>query len=177
MREAQGDMGSEFGAGNADVVTLELYDGINPTIMVYQQSNVLLDVYGNGQVSNIPSTLNGEYYIVIKHRNSIESWSSLPQSFVGNGPFNYDFTTSAGQVYGNNQKHLGGGYYGFWSGDVNQDGIVDTEDMSQVDNSSSHPAETGYVARDTNGDGIVDIEDMSLIDNNSQFPARYVIRP
>jgi hypothetical protein len=53
-----------------------------------------------------------------------------------------------------------------WTGDVNQDGIVDSGDMNPVDNAST-AVTFGYVNEDVNGDGIVDSGDMNFIDNNS----------
>lgn len=56
--------------------------------------------------------------------------------------------------------------YAIYSGDVNQDGIIDGSDASIVDNAAFNYL-TGYVVSDTNGDGIVDGSDSSIIDNNA----------
>jgi hypothetical protein len=58
------------------------------------------------------------------------------------------------------------GWYAFFGGDVNQDGIVDTGDMTPVDNGSAAYL-SGYRNPDANGDGIIDTADMTLVDNNS----------
>lgn len=58
------------------------------------------------------------------------------------------------------------GKWAFFSGDVNQDGAVDTGDMSPVDNDAAAFA-SGYLATDVNGDGMVDTADITLIDNNA----------
>jgi len=60
-------------------------------------------------------------------------------------------------------------------GDVNQDGIIDGNDLSLIDNDASNFV-TGYVATDLNGDLFVDAADLSIVDNNS-INAIVVIRP
>ena len=53
--------------------------------------------------SNVSEGIN--YYIVLKHRNSIETWSSTTQSFTG-GIMYYNFSDNAGKAFGNNLKLL-----------------------------------------------------------------------
>ncbi|MBK6964712.1 MAG: hypothetical protein IPH20_12420 [Bacteroidales bacterium] len=58
------------------------------------------------------------------------------------------------------------GQYTIYSGDVNQDGIVDTGDITPVDNDAANYA-AGYLVSDVNGDGITDTADMTIVDNNA----------
>jgi hypothetical protein len=166
MNQAQAESGPQYGYEIADKITVELYEAVNTNNMVYQNSQVFLDIYGNTLLSDVPAILNDEYYIVIRHRNSLETWSSQPVIFSNPGSVFYDFTLSAGQAYGNNMKNMSGGNYAIFGGDINQDGIIDGEDMSIIDNASTQWL-SGYVFQDANGDGIVDGSDMALIDNNS----------
>ncbi|MBK6537423.1 MAG: hypothetical protein IPH77_04685 [Ignavibacteria bacterium] len=53
-----------------------------------------------------------------------------------------------------------------FSGDVNQDGIIDGSDISIVENDLSNSV-NGHVATDLNGDDFVDADDLSLVDNNT----------
>ncbi|MBL8008845.1 MAG: hypothetical protein JNJ56_15090, partial [Ignavibacteria bacterium] len=77
---------------------------------------------------------SGNYYIVVKHRNSIETWSNVVALVRGDGSvYYYDFTTAACQAFGCNQI-LKGTKYCIYSGDSNQDGIVDASDLSAVEN-------------------------------------------
>jgi hypothetical protein len=140
-----------------------LRDQVSPFNIVDSATSVLDTngmgrFYFNNAFSNIP------YYIVIKHRNSIETWSSQTVSFVFN-EMSYDFTTSASQAFGNNLI-LKGTKYCLFSGDVNQDGAIDLSDMTMIDNDVKHFA-TGYIATDLNGDLSVTIDDMTMADNNS----------
>jgi N-acetylneuraminic acid mutarotase len=104
------------------------------------------------------------YYLVIKHRNSIETWSSSGYSFTPS-LINYDFTTSATKAYGNNLI-LKGTKYCIYSGDVNQDGFIDGSDLALTDNDAFTFA-SGYLSTDVTGDNIIDASDLSVIDNNA----------
>ena len=75
---------------------------------------------------------------------------------------NYDFTTLVTKAYGNNLHALGDGNFAIWSGDVNQDGIVESTDYSSVENSSQNFV-FGYVNDDLTGDGIVESSDYSWL--------------
>ncbi|MBK7254991.1 MAG: hypothetical protein IPI04_14070 [Ignavibacteria bacterium] len=78
---------------------------------------------------------------------------------------NYDFTTSASQAYGNNLK-LKGSKYCAYSGDINQDGIIDASDLIKVYNDSYVGLTGRYIVSDLNGDSVVDASDISTTDNN-----------
>lgn len=107
----------------------------------------------------------GIYYISIKHRNSIETWSKTGgEVFSKNTPTYYNFTTSGSQSYGNNLK-LKGSKYCIYSGNVNQDFIIDAGDISAVENDVSIGA-SGYKSTDLNGDNFVDAGDLSIVENN-----------
>lgn len=73
-----------------DYITVELHHATAPFSLV---SSVSATLKTNGDaLANIPNTLPaGNYYIVIRHRNSIEVWSKLPVSF-GSSPVAYDFS-------------------------------------------------------------------------------------
>lgn len=167
MNKAQSDFGSHYPGDIADVITVEIRDGVNINTILYNNPNATLRTDGTCELIDIPTVLSGNYYIVIKHRNSIETWSATPVSFASSIAVNYSFISSAQQAFGNNLKSAGGGYYLIFGGDANQDGIVDGSDMSLIDNLSSLYA-TGYINEDINGDGIIDGSDMSIIENNSQ---------
>jgi len=105
----------------------------------------------------------GTYYLELKQRNSIQTWSSFPITF--GGMTDYDFTTSNTKAYGNNQI-LKGSRYCIYSGDVNQDGTIDLTDLVMIFNNSAAFI-TGYVDTDLNGDSIVDLTDLNIAYNNS----------
>ncbi|MFZ1322957.1 MAG: M14 family zinc carboxypeptidase [Ignavibacteria bacterium] len=111
---------------------------------------------------NAPS---GNYYIVVKHRNSIETWSKAGgEVYTFGGSNSYDFTSSISQAFGSNLI-LTDTKYCIYSGDVNQDGNIDLSDASLIDNDAFN-FESGYLPTDVNGDGVVDVADAVFADNN-----------
>jgi len=164
MNEAQDEFGSHWGPGVADRINIELHDAVAPYNLL--GTIVDVDVATDGTTDRILGCeWGGPYYLAIAHRNSIYTWSAAPVNFLAY-PVVYDFSTANTQAYGNNQQNLGGGVYGIYGGDVNQDLVVDSNDMGDVDNDSNSFV-MGYVATDANGDGVVDSNDMGLVDNNA----------
>jgi hypothetical protein len=119
----------------------------------------------NGQGSaSFTNVSNGTfYYIVLKHRNAVETWSALPQAFTSNA-LTYDFTTAANKAFGNNLKLIGTKWCIF-GGDVNQDGFVETIDLNLVLTDNINGA-TGYIKSDLNGDSFTEIEDLNIVFRN-----------
>jgi hypothetical protein len=163
MIPAQDDMGNHWGATIADVITVELRDDIDPTIVVASFTNQILSTNGICTLA-VPFSLGDLYYIAVKHRNSIQTWSALPISF-NQLTINYNFTTAATQAFGDNQKQVGTGVYAFFVGDVNQDEVIDLSDLVAMDTDLTNGT-VDYVVYDLNGDGVVDLSDLVAIDIN-----------
>lgn len=109
------------------------------------------------------------YFLQLKHRNSIETWSSDVVMFDPlTNVCSYDFTSSVAQAFGNNMMQADSSplRFAIYSGDVNQDGVIDLADGSLIDNSAINFA-TGYLPTDINGDGVVDLSDIVFADNNA----------
>ena len=162
MREVSNGFASQF-PGVADRITIELHQSGSYSNIIYAATNVELSLNGTVSIS-VPAEYSGNYYITIRHRNSIETTTSVPVSFAGTS-VTQSFA-SVTSVYGENLKSSGDGYYLIYGADVNQDGIVDTGDMNDVDNGSASIM-IGYSVPDANGDGLVDTSDMNMVDNNS----------
>jgi PKD-like domain len=162
MREVSNGYAPQY-PGIADRVTIELHDAASYSTIIYSAANVNLSLNGTATVI-VPSAFSGSYYITVKHRNSLETTTSSPISFAGT-TINGSFAATA-NVFGGNLKSSGDGFYLIFGADVNQDGLVDTGDMNDVDNGSAAIL-IGYNIPDANGDGIVDTSDMNMVDNNS----------
>lgn len=109
------------------------------------------------------------YYLQIKHRNSIQIWSANPVTFdFLSGSLRYDFTLSADSAYGSNQVQVDSTplRFAMYSGDVNQDDIIDGTDTQLIDNDAAAFV-SGYVVTDVNGDDFVDATDAALAGNNA----------
>jgi len=118
------------------------------------------------KVTFIRQVTPGNYYIVIKHKNSLETWSRAGGEQFGSGYYFYDFTSAANKAYGNNLI-LKDGLYCIYSGNINQDDIIDADDMLLIDNDLLSFA-PGNSITNLNGDGIVDIDDLAICDKNAR---------
>jgi len=163
MRQAQDGVGNHWPAGVADHVTVELHDATTYATLVYSVVDVPLSTTGTATVT-IPSVYSGSYYITIKHRNSLETTTATAVSFVGSVVSqSYNVPSN---VFGANLVRMVDLSYAIYGGDVNQDGIIDSGDMTPVENSASL-ANTGYLPEDCNGDGLIDSSDMTIIENSA----------
>lgn len=145
----------------ADSVLVELRDSVFP-FAVIKSFNTIVTTTGDVIINMPPDT--GSYYIVVKHRNALETWSALPVTLNPNYIL-YDFTTGANKAYGSNQKDLGYFKWGFYSGDINQDGAIDAFDYLLAE-SDIISGNSGYLNTDLNGDGSVDAFDYLVMEEN-----------
>ncbi len=124
----------------------------------------------------LPSNIIGNYYIALKHRNSIEIWSAQPVSFPTSSV--YDFTLISNTFtdgLNSAQKLMYDGNYTMYSGDVNQDGTIDIFDQQNIENAVML-FDFGYLLNDCNADGVEDVFDMQIIENNTSL-FLYYARP
>ncbi len=148
----------------ADTITIELHESTSGMYNTEYSERVPISINGIVNIT-IPSNFNGgSYYIAIKHRNSIETWSAFPV-FMG-ATTSYDFTSAASQAYGSNLIDNTLGQFMIYSGDINQDGFIDGNDFIDVDNDNANFV-SGYLYTDLNGDAFVDGNDFIVIDNNN----------
>ena len=143
-----------------DTVTVELHSASSPYALV-DQAREVVNINGYATYEFYTATA-GSYYIVVKHRNSLETWSSAPVAMTAGGNYNYDFTTAATQAYGSNMVYKLGSYC-MYSGDVDQDDIIDAFDLSLVENNIGN---SGYINPDVTGDDYVDGSDVATVENN-----------
>ncbi len=149
-----------------DTVTIILRRATAPFQQVDSARKVLDSVTLTAGAS-FRNVATGTYYIVVRHKNSMETWSRPGgENLTVGATYNYDFTTAQTQAYGSNMK-LVGSKWCIFTGNVNQDFIIDASDMLYVDN-DSYIFLTGDVVTDLNGDRIVDIDDLAMIDNNAR---------
>lgn len=147
----------------SDSVTVALRNAVQPYPQI-SETRVLTNSSGQASAtfSMIPDA--APFYIVIKHRNSIETWSALAQSFTGRALM-YDFTIDSTKAFGNNLRKKNDKWC-ILSGDVNQDGFVDFTDLTMVDNASAMFL-SGYRPEDVDGNNFTDISDLMIVDNSA----------
>jgi len=147
----------------SDTLKVMIRNSTSP-YQIVDSVKTILDSTGNAICTfGIPQN-NVNYFIILKYRSGIETWSSRGVSFI-NSIMNYNFTDSLSKAYGNNMI-LKGSKYCIYSGDANRDGTIDGLDISSIEN-SVWGAMTGYTGEDLNNDNIVDATDLGLVENNS----------
>ncbi|MBK7965134.1 MAG: SprB repeat-containing protein [Bacteroidetes bacterium] len=73
----------------SDTITVALYDSANVLGPASFVTSGVFDINGNGTF-NFPSTVIGNrYYIVLRHRNSIETWSKLTHLFTASNLYKF----------------------------------------------------------------------------------------
>lgn len=76
-----------LGNGICDTIRVELHDPMSPSSIIYSATS-LLTVQGNANLHLPPALRGNYYYVVIRHRNSIETWSKLPIYMTASSTFN-----------------------------------------------------------------------------------------
>ena len=120
---------------------------------------------------NFNNLLTGQYYIVVNHRNSIETWSRPGgEAFISGSIIDYNMSDQITKAYGNNLKQVDTSPVRFadFSGDVNQDGSVNLTDIIVIYNNVQNYS-SGYIPTDINGDNITDLTDLIITFNNSSI--------
>jgi hypothetical protein len=152
------------GVNDVDDITVELHDAT--TFALVPGATVTARLQSDGTALCAIPVQPGNYYVVCKHRNHIQTWSADPITFNGT-PVPYNFSTSSTQAFAGNMIEVDLGVWAFFSGDINQDGFVDSFDFPALDTDIFNGVSGVYVNTDLNGDGFVDSFDFPVFDVNS----------
>jgi hypothetical protein len=146
-----------------DTVKLGLY-AVDTTYHRIDSLMVRLDSLGRARGYFHHST-RGVYYVVIKHRNHLETWSHAPVNFALGSITRLDFSQTQDSAYANNLAPSGSRWC-LYGGDVDQDGYIDNNDLFLV-NQDAYNYREGYARTDVDGNGFVDNRDLMIIDANA----------
>ncbi len=154
--------------------TMRVYLRNSSSPFALADSSIVYPVLFSGYFKGILTFSKTEtaYYVVAKHRNSLETWSAAP--VIINLNTAYNFASSISQAYGNNMI-IADSNAAFYSGDVNYNGFVDLDDVLDIYNDQIK-FETGYDITDLNGNNSVELNDELTAYNNSISFVR-LIRP
>lgn len=142
-------------------------DGVSPTNEVETVTATLWA--GSNAVETAEATLqtdgtatfefeaSGNYHVSVHGVNSLEVFTPVVLA-VGTTPVSYDFTIAASQAHGANQIEVETNVFALYSGDINQDGVIDQADIDLYE-ADIESSEYGVQATDLNGDGGVDNQD------------------
>ncbi len=150
----------------ADTVRVYLRNSASPYAVVDSAVSVS-DSAGDAEIQ-FANAITGNYFISVRHRNTIETWSSSAIALTSGNTASCSFSTAASQAYGNNLAQIDNSpvRFALYSGDANQDKTVDATDLSLIDNDAAS-YNSGYLPTDINGDGFADGTDFAMADNNA----------
>lgn len=106
-------------------------------------------------------------YAVIKHRNSLETWSLSGVVFRAD-TLRFDMSIAKNRAYGSNQIQVDStpAKYAIYSGDITGNNSIDLGDINRVYNAAT-AFKSGYVDEDVTGDKVVQLNDLALVYNNA----------
>lgn len=165
MSPVLSNQGVTASATACDSIDVELHN--STTYALEQSVRTMLNQNGTAScvfppVSN--TSIAGDYYIVVKHRSAIQTWSAVPVT-LGPTPVSYNFTTASSKAYGSNQTEVAPGVWALYSGDIVVDENIDLLDLGTLELDISNFS-YGYVSTDLNGDGNVDLLDSPVLESN-----------
>lgn len=151
-----------------DTVRVYLRSSSSPYSIIDSGKTVIDSVSLAGTVTflNAPS---GVYYIVVKHRNALQTWSkSGGETYTKGVALSYNYTTAVTQSFGSNMANVDASpvRFALYSGDSNQDENIDGSDISDIEN-DAFTGLSGYVRTDLTGDNYVDASDVAIVEYNS----------
>ncbi|HNB81907.1 MAG TPA: fibronectin type III domain-containing protein, partial [Chitinophagaceae bacterium] len=155
------NQGISAGVQDCDSLNIQIHQAQSPYPIVASATSILQQ---DGTTQWQLPVLYGNYYIHIRHRNAVDTWSATPIPF-SHYASSYDFSTAANKAFGNNQVNLAPGIWGFYTGDLNEDDNIDILDGTVLEN-DIFIFGSGYLATDLNGDGNTDLLDDPLLQSN-----------
>jgi len=176
-----GNLFNNFGGTIVDTLTVlirqtNVTDPNNPCTIDTALYGQNLNIDGTITPISIPAGITGYHYIVIIHRNSIETWSDSVN--FSNDTINYNFYTHISQFAQDGGSYIDGSNLAYiWGGDVNQNGNLESEDATAIYVAAISDDETvnnGYVINDIDGNGNIDSQDYGLAYSNSLIGANII---
>jgi len=176
-----GNLFNNFSGNIVDTLTVLLRktnvnDPNNPCTIDAAFYSQNLNVDGTITPLSIPTGITGFHYIVVKHRNSIETWSDS----VDFSPniINYNFHSHISQFAIDGGMYIDASNFAYiWGGDVNQNGNLESEDATDIYVAAISEDETvnnGYVINDVDGNGNIDSQDYGLAYSNALIGANII---
>jgi hypothetical protein len=142
-----------------DIITVDLHAATAPYALVHT-TTATLTTAGAAAVRFPAAASGNSFYVVVKGRNIVETWSAAPVAFTSTA--SYSFATA----YGSNLGAVGGVPV-IYSGDIAgpQDGNIDFFDYPIWETDYNNFV-GGYYPSDLNGDGNVDFFDYPIWETN-----------
>ncbi|MBL7765211.1 MAG: right-handed parallel beta-helix repeat-containing protein [Chitinophagaceae bacterium] len=166
MRTVLFNQGEEaIQTANCDSVKIELHHASSPYAL-FEDYVGIVDTAGHILCNFSPAVLGNSYYIVVRHRNAVETWSAAPVTMTS--LTTYNFSTGNAQSFGPNQFEVLPNIWALFSGDIDQSGGIDGDDFNLLD-PDIQSGNGGYLSTDLDGSGGIDGDDFNIFDPNAQI--------
>ena len=171
MRATLFELGLDADPTATDSITVNLWSPANLSNQNPDHSvTALLHTNGTAEMQFPAAVTGNSFYIAIKHRNSMETWSKIAMPFTSN-TF-YDFSDALSKAYDDGvnppMASMGGSVFAIYGADVNQDGTVDGGDANDIEIGANN-FDFGYNAADANGDGESGGQDANIAEINANL--------
>ncbi|MFQ5751468.1 MAG: hypothetical protein ACE5HI_05675, partial [bacterium] len=123
---------------------------------LHKDGRVVADDGTTGQIS-LNLLAEGDYYIVIRHRNHLSIMSADAVTLSKSSSILYDFTTGPDKFFASDAKKLETGVYGMYTGDANGNDQIQNDDKN--DFWKIEVGTGGYKSADFNLNGEVQNDD------------------
>ncbi len=146
-----------------DTITVALHAPTSPYAEVFSKKTIL-STTGTATAVFPPSTVGNNYYIVIKGRNFVETWSATAQAFSFSPTYNFG---SVGQAYGSNLG-LSGSIPVIYSGNFStnpSNNFVGLEEYIDWESDFNNLID-GYIPTDLDGGGFAGLGDYVIWEAN-----------
>jgi parallel beta-helix repeat protein len=158
--------------GAVDSINIEIRDSlvaVRATVRRYCAAWLLADGTIRGFADTTKNyvefaALTGSYYIAVRQRSHVTIMSAMRQQLSTGSMAMYDFTTSQSSAYGTNSLKPMGARFAMFTGDVNQNGLINAADRLMVKNNTGLG---GYNVADANLNGLVNAADRLVVKNNT----------
>jgi len=154
-------------AGTTDWIWLQLRDADTGNVaaqgsFLLERDGRVTELDGGNEQLGFVGAAEGDYQIVIRHRNHL-AVMARPLIHLGRrGAALYDFTADSSAYWGRDAAvELKTGVWGLWTADLNQDGWVSTADYDRWMLAAGE-GRVGYQVEDVNFDGEVTTRDYIL---------------
>ena len=143
-----------------DTVLFALVDTLNHQFVYCEKITLDINGYGNAYLS---TSFSGENVLAyVRFRNTVGVYSRNTFSVDSN----YNEINLTDINYASTNCETTYGFAKAFSGDMNQDGLIDANDFIPFNRDNSNGA-YGYLITDLNGDGFVDVLDFVFFDINN----------
>lgn len=162
MRAAIVNAGLVGNTNDCDLIVVKLFSPGNYSTPVFTLAG-MLKTDGTVEINVPDAAVGNSFFICVNHRNTVETWSS--SAVAMDAETTYDFSVAKENAYGSNQVEVETDVFAFYSGDINQDGVIESADYSLIENANLLST-AGYVPENITGETTVTQAGYDMLEAN-----------